>query len=243
MKNSYTDYPEILSTIVKDNKYLLNSADDDGGIALSNEFEEYLFDCYTKIVLLQHSIDRAYLSIEVLSSSHSFELANSNFNNSSFVSFSVENYIISSCSIYDRVLHFINALLNLGLNKLDTTHRIIVANNHVIRLNLDKNLKKIKKLLLKYSIIRNDITHNNFYYDEISRDLSSKHFINDLEISQGRNSIYPEAELEQQTKEYLDSKVKEFSKYMDNLMIEINLIYDIALVVYANIKKNLSESI
>ncbi len=81
--------------------------------------------------------------------------------------YNIENYLIRLNSVYDRVLHLINAVFHLGINEEHVFHGNVISNYKVQhKPDVVSHTKAIKKYLDKYSQIRHTLIHKNSLMDD-----------------------------------------------------------------------------
>lgn len=80
--------------------------------------------------------------------------------------YNIENFIIRTQGLQERLLCLIDAVLNLGNDSENISFNLIKNNSHVNFLSLDDDLTKIKKISKKYQYDRNGIVHERNYLDD-----------------------------------------------------------------------------
>ena len=98
-----------------------------------------------------------------------------------YVEFHIENYFIRSRSIYDRILQFVNCLLDIQMSRESVNHPIIITNKKVESSKVKDKLKRINKACGSYRSIRNTVIHHDKYKDErlewVDTALKAKHIL------------------------------------------------------------------
>ncbi len=82
-------------------------------------------------------------------------MSNYEMNLGEYIEFHIENYIIRSRAVYDRVLIFTNNLCDIGMSKEYINHNAIITNQKVINYNLKPKLVSVNKVCGAYRIERN----------------------------------------------------------------------------------------
>lgn len=77
--------------------------------------------------------------------SHKFTPSGKEGNLGDYIAFHIENYMIRSRAVYDRVLIFTNFLCGIGMPKERINHNAIVTNQKVIKFGLEPKLKSINR--------------------------------------------------------------------------------------------------
>jgi hypothetical protein len=80
-----------------------------------------------------------------------------------YIEFHIENYMIRSRAVYDRVLIFTNCLCDIGTSKEYINHNAIINNQKVIKFGLEAKLRSINKACSTYRTSRNTIIHHDKY--------------------------------------------------------------------------------
>ena len=98
-----------------------------------------------------------------------------------YIEFHIENYLIRSLSVYDRVLQFVNCLCDIQMSKELVGHISITTNRKVEGLGLKNKLKKVKSACDAFRLQRNSVLHHDNYRDEmlewVDTALKAKHIL------------------------------------------------------------------
>ncbi|EML0292220.1 hypothetical protein V9R50_002913 [Vibrio cholerae] len=80
-----------------------------------------------------------------------------------YIEFHIENYLIRSRAVYDRVLIFTNSLCGVGKSREDVKHRTIINNSKVKSSGLVSMIDEINDACNIYREIRNSVVHHDKY--------------------------------------------------------------------------------
>jgi hypothetical protein len=131
----------------------------------------------------------------------------------------IENYIIKTQSLYDRMLQLVDVVFNIYNPSNQINHNIIIHNLHVKNSGLPSALQKLKKLVKKYSEDRNKIIHRECYRDK------GIPFIKALEIIPEEGNYSFKKELKSFSIIYVKNKIKEFEKMNTNIFVAVGNIF------------------
>jgi len=125
------------------------------------ELEQYHVDCWSTCKAIKTSLKKLEIAQECIKQSYKYcpnehEIAE-------YVEFHIENYLIRSRSIYDRVLIFTNYLCDIQMAKESVSHIPIITNRKVEATGLKVALKKISKTCESYRVKRNSVVHHDRY--------------------------------------------------------------------------------
>ena len=112
---------------------------------LKSDFDYYHYACTKSYCSLSTALDKARMSIKLIDFKYIAIIDGEKYPAHSYVELFIENSIIRIQSIYDRVLIFVNKLLELGISNESINHNILVTNENVIKYGFDKKLKVLNK--------------------------------------------------------------------------------------------------
>lgn len=92
-----------------------------------------------------------------------------------YLVFHIENYVIRTHMLYERILQLLNAVFHLLNDDGECTHDVIIGNLKVKRTGLPTVMRALKKLLRKYAPVRNQVIHHTSYMDDAIRTLGIIH--------------------------------------------------------------------
>lgn len=128
--------------------------------------------------------------------------------------YNIENYLIRTQSIYDRILKLVNAVFHLGIAPHDCRHDTIARNLHVKVTDVPAKLQKLKKLLEKYRQDRNVVIHHESYQEDELRKIEMFHLL----LSKQDEAELPDHDMFQMvardlTRKFLQRKCEEFEQF------------------------------
>lgn len=138
---------------------------------------------------------------------------------------SVENYIIRTQTVYDRLLVLVDRLFHIQNEPHRISHDSIVTNTHISRTTIPSALKAVKSAVKKYYYDRNTIIHEASYLDDELRRIEAYTILTS-------NSDYDEIRLDDLKEElkwtvrnYLKNRKKEFAKINKNVSIGLGELF------------------
>lgn len=169
------------------------------------------------------------------------KMKNAGVNRHTHLLWSVENYIIRTQSVYDRLLILVDRLFHIQNQPNRISHESIVTNTHISRTKIPEFLKPIKRSVKKYYHDRNTIVHQATYLeDELRRieaySLMSSHPDFSEEVTEDIKY-----ELKWSVKQYLKKRQREFSRINKNVCIALSDIFSIMHPLYSSKYKELKE--
>ncbi len=137
----------------------------------------------------------------------------------------VENYIIRTQSLYDRVLKLVDAVFEIYNPSRRISHELIVGNMHVRRSAVADALKAMKKVLDPYRYDRNAIVHERQFLEDDIRMLEA---LTLLLTSEG--PVKEDPALVEETKflarQVVKDKTREFSKVNHDSFAALSVMFD-----------------
>lgn len=135
------------------------------------QLEAYLSNCgYCTAQLLSHLEKIELIGIFISDGTMSQKLKKNNITRNKVLVYNIENFIVTTRGLIDRLVILIDAILNLGNDSQFISYNLIKENSHVQKLKLDVHLKKLKKICEEYHYPRNQIIHQSqFVTDDIRR--------------------------------------------------------------------------
>lgn len=205
-------------------------------VVTDSDMDFYLISCAKAYTSLTSSVDKAKLSISLLSNENIKKFYSQSQSIGDFIELFIENTIIRIQSIYDRTLIFVNRLLELGISNECINHSTIVTNDNVKKYGLDKKLKNLNKACSEYRNIRNTIIHHDRYSEENLDMLSMVHQVEFASKQVGKKTLIPESDLNEITESFMTNSQSELSEYLDEIETKLNDIYNSACIIYAKKK-------
>ncbi len=126
--------------------------------------QRYHIDCWKSCKLIYTAIKKLEIAEKCIRQSCNY--SPNEYEDAEYVEFHIENYLIRSCSVYDRVLIFVNYLCDIQMSKEFVVHNPIITNQKVIDTGLVNRIKKLTKACKSYQTERNAIVHYGKYEDD-----------------------------------------------------------------------------
>jgi hypothetical protein len=143
----------------------------------------------------------------------------------SHVLFCIENYIIRTRSLYDRMLQVVNVVFSLYNPPDQVTHVLIKNNFHLTNTKVPSALQKLRKITDKHHEDRNRIVHRECFQEDDLR------FIELLTISKDKHPEL-EADLKSETRAYVSKKAQDMLRGNSEAFAAVNGIFDLLLHQY-----------
>lgn len=210
-------------------------------IISSNYLESYILSCSRALSSTHNAIQSAKLSLSLLTSTAFDTIATNNDEKGELIQLWVENSIIRIQSIYDRVLILVNNIFDLGLANESISHNIMVCNRHVKEFNIARKLKAIHKRSGDYRVIRNTVIHHERYHEEGLDNVTLYLQTNHMSIEQTGNPFIEQNVIDSMIQEYIDTKKKKLTEYIDGIEGELNNLYTALIPIYDYKKKLFSK--
>ena len=145
----------------------------------------------------------------------------------------VENYIIRTQSLYDRMLQLINVVFNIYNPPNEIGHSIIKDNSHVKNSGLSSSLQKLRKLTGKYYKDRLKIIHRGSYHEDALRKLERLTIVS----KESNFCHFEKQELKPLSDKYVKEKAEEFGKMNTEFFVAIGNIFDYLIKRYKKQKE------
>jgi hypothetical protein len=137
----------------------------------------------------------------------------------------VENYIVRTQSLYDRLLKLIDAVFEIYNPTRRISHDLIVGNSHVRHSAIPDALKVLKKILDPYRHDRNTIVHERqFLEDDIRRLEAYTILLTSEGPLQGNVDLLEETK--SLAKQVVRDKTKEFAKVNHDSFVAMGKLFD-----------------
>jgi uncharacterized membrane protein YciS (DUF1049 family) len=141
---------------------------------LPNEGELYIIHVGHTASHLIGVLDQLdYIPLYLLGFSPTKQMKKADLNSAKHIQYTIENYIIRTQSVYDRILSLVDAVFHLGTDVSQLSHELIVTNIHVKHEKVETKLKSLRKVLREYIEERNSIIHHRGLLDEKLRKLEA----------------------------------------------------------------------
>ena len=191
------------------------------------EIEQYHVDCWSTCIAIKTSLKKLKIAEECIKQSYKYcpnehELAE-------YIEFHIENYLIRSRSVYDRVLIFTNYLCDIQMAKESVGHLPITTNRKVVNAGLKPALKKINQACESYRVERNSVVHHNKYTD---LDLDWLDTVSKAKVvSNGKIAISNE-QTSQKVISVIENHLKEFQENTRLISESINNFLNVTVPIY-----------
>ncbi|MEH6347466.1 MAG: Cthe_2314 family HEPN domain-containing protein [Bermanella sp.] len=205
-------------------------------VKTESDLDYYLLSSSKAYSSITTSIEKAKLSIQLLDYEYILKIESKEHAKSEYIELFIENSIIRVQSIYDRVLIFINRLLELGISNESINHNLIVTNDNVKKYGLDKKLKNLNKTCNEYRNIRNTIIHHDRYTEENLDFFGLVHQSEHLSKIAGRETLLKEETLNDLSSDFMLDYQSDLQGYFEKIEDKLNSIFDSSMIVYATKK-------
>ncbi len=206
-------------------------------VQLRNDLERYIYDSARALGKLSNGIEKARLSLSLLNLEHLNAIDSNDGEKAKYIEMIVENSIIRVQSVYDRVLIFVNAILDLGIHDECINHKLFVTNEWSKRYSLEKKIKAVNSACNDYRYIRNTVIHHDRYSEEDLDRITLFLQINHIQKQQNDKEFIDNELLKNITNDYLNTKQYELSEYLDKIENNIFKLYDELLKIYNHKKQ------
>lgn len=235
----YLNFIEELNPIAKK----FHKANKKGKDPILSEREEFIFDIFQRLNEIVDKLKDLNYSVMFFSVYPNYKLWRSKITRQEYIIYHLEYYYINIVALYDRLLHFVNFIYDLGLADQFVTLRSIITNKHVKKETI-KILKGIDKTLQGIRKIQNKIKHKEKFRDK-------KMYYPSLLEFQYRHNMFAEYAPEFQNelksdinffyRNYLISKKKELKENNKALGNGIKILLDNVLPIYTARKAKLID--
>ncbi|WP_250523460.1 MULTISPECIES: Cthe_2314 family HEPN domain-containing protein [unclassified Caballeronia] len=228
---------EIFSVILLDEesplqKRNLKLSENSRELPIGSEAENYIFACGKGLAVVTAALRKAAYSIEILRNVRQLTLDIPNFTPAEQIGFAIENYLIRSATVYDRVMIFVGKLLDLGIADGSIAHEMIVTNEHVARAGLVQPLKALRKACMSHREERNAIIHHRSYSEEVFDNLAMLHSAQALSVKSGKTAPIDAESVEEFTESFLAVRIGEFEEHLCAVHAAVTTFFDGAISVY-----------
>jgi hypothetical protein len=158
----------------------------------------------------------------------------------SAIVYHIENYIIRTQSLLDRILKLVDAVFHLTNDPRNCRFDVIIHNVKVQVSDLPDSIKAFRKLLGRYSHIRNEVTHEHSLKDDELRGLDLLYLVERWErISPKKSASNVRDEINERILEILLKKKKEFLAFNKEIASSVTEIFDKLTPYYAREEQSL----
>ncbi len=155
--------------------------------------------------------------------------------------YNIENYIIHTQMLYDRILQLVNAVVHLCNSRENCTDKVISANVKVKQTNLPRLLKSMKKRLGSYKAMRIKIVHHESYHDDELQGLSyiSNTLLSSPELARTNPELSNEVHefIDYRARGFARGKKNEYARFNTKVFKELLTFFDELRLVYEQQKR------
>ena len=200
------------------------------------EGEVYFTNCFRDLMKLNDMPQRLHLSlILMLKKPTKAVLEEGDIYRSQYIEHNYSNFVFSFVSTLDIALVGVNSIFNLGISFRRINFNFIASNAWVKRFGVDKELKKLEKLVKPFKEDRHDLAHRgeipkltNFEdlafldaVDHLSKKVKHKGLLEDQ-----KKDVWIKALLEESV-DPLKKDILEIEKWIDEFFDQLYPIYQI----------------
>ena len=188
-----------------------------------NEAEFYCLQlCYCMTHLLSVVLQLEHTIYYMSNFSPTESMKKAGVNRSTHLLWSVENYIVRTQFVYDRLLILVDRLFHIHNPPNRISHESIVTNTHISRTTIPKALKPVKSSVKKYYHDRNTIIHEASYLDDELRQIEAYSILISSDSDYDDINIeYLKEDLKWLVRDFLKKRKKEFSRINKNVCVSL----------------------
>lgn len=195
-----------------------------------DDIQQYHVDCWKSCKTIRIALDKLKIAEDCIRQSYRY--CQNDHQLAEYIEFHVENYLIRSRSVYDRVLIFVNYLCDIQMAKEHVNHNSILTNRKVEQAGLREAIKRVKKTCEVYRFERNSVVHHDSYTDDrldwVDTALKAKKILGGRLDSIGLN----ESHVTDAAASFLAEKMEEFRKNSERIAGAVFGFLDDAQIVY-----------
>jgi hypothetical protein len=148
-------------------------------------------------------------------------------NRHSMIVYHIENYLIRTQSVLDRTLKLVDAVFHLTNDPRNCRFDVVMRNVKVQISDIHEPLKKLRKLLERYTGVRNEIIHHHSIKDDALRRLEMYFLLERWEkISPSDKPSDIKEQIKDNIFEILWFKKKELVEFNNEIEASLKLIFD-----------------
>ncbi len=207
-----------------------------------DEYEYYVITVGHTLAHLLGSSEQMMYAVHFLSTfSSTKKIKESRINRSNFIQYNIENYLIRTQSLNDRVLKLTNAVFHLGIDQRNCKFDTISKNLHVRASKIPARLKKLSEILGKYRQERNVVIHHESFQENDLRELELLYLVMekspDNDIQDMKSFAYHAKNL---ARDYVKQKKTEFDGFNRIAFNELFELFNSLEPKYIQMEKTLS---
>ncbi len=175
--------------------------------------------CMAHLLTVVQQMDHTIYYMSNFSPTDSMKKAG--INRSTHLLWSIENYIVRTQSVYDRLLILVDRLFHIHNQPNRISHESIVTNLHISRTTIPKALKPVKSSVKKYSHDRNTIIHEASYLDNELKRIEAYTILSSNSDYDDVNIEYLKEDIKWSLRDFLKKRKREFSKINKNVCVSL----------------------
>jgi hypothetical protein len=155
-------------------------------------------------------------------------------NRHSQIVYHVENYVIRTQSLLDRVLKLVDAVFHLLNDPRNCRYDVVIKNVKVQVSDLPESIKDLRTLLSRYSAVRSEVVHQHSIKEDRLRALDL------FFLTERWERVYPNPKhpsvgglVKEVTQEVLREKKNEFIEFNTEIAVAISRIFDKLMPYYS----------
>lgn len=193
-----------------------------------DEHEYFLIDvaaAMANLLTLCQQLDQ----IPILIGSHrqASTMDKADINRHSLIVYHLENYIIRTQGLLDRVLKLVNSAFHLTNSPQNCRFTVVVQNVKVQVSDVDAPLKTLNKLLARYAGVRNEIVHHHSIKEDALRRLDMYFLLDQWgKLSEEDRPVDVKELIKDTIFEVLWFKKRELIAFNDEIATAVSLILD-----------------
>lgn len=196
----------------------------------TTEVEQYHIDCSASCKAIKTSLEKLKIAEECIK--HSYRFSPNEHEIAEYIEFHIENYLIRSRSVYDRVLIFTNDLCDIQMAKESVNHVSIATNKKVEKYALRSSLRKINKACAVYREERNGVVHHDKYSNQELEWVDTARKAKFMLKGKIEEIGISDELILQNTAVVIASHLNEFSESTQSIIKSVEGFLDIALPIY-----------
>ena len=194
------------------------------------EIQHYHVDCWKTCRSIETAIKKLEIAEECIRQSYRY--CPNDHEVAEYIEFHIENYLIRSRAVYDRVLIFVNFLCDIQMSKEYVNHTSIISNRKVEKAGLKNKLKKINKACDQYRVVRNGVVHHDKYVDEELEWVDTARKAKFLLRGNIESIEITDEQILSNTAVVINKHLKDFQSNSENITTEVNSLLDQAKELY-----------
>jgi len=222
--NDLVRHPFILS-LLKDAALISNEVTKNKGFSVVNEYKRLPTEKEFYCLQLGHCISHLLIVIQQMEHTVLYMgnfsptdiMKNAGITRYTHLLWSVENYIVRTQTVYDRLLIVIDRLFNLHNSPSCISHEMIVTNSHIKRTKIPALLKPVKNSVKKYYHDRNTIIHQHSFLDDELNTIEAYSILSAAEDEGEKMGVSYKKALKQSVKDFLKTRKREFTRINKNV--------------------------